>query len=94
MTMEPVGSVNIFAGFATLAPPQFVDEHGKLLSWEEVKDIREKIGLPSVECPEMLMPPNVLPPPVMESSQVPPYIITSFKLIKSCFCSASKSQQV
>ena len=75
--MDPwVDSVNIFAGYATLAPPQFVDEHGKLLSWEEVKDIREKNGLPSVECPEMLMPPNMLPPsempmpPAMERSQV------------------------
>ena len=92
--MDPVDSVNIFAGYATLAPPQFVDEHGKLLSWEEVKDIREKNGFPSVECPEMLLPPNMRMPPVLESSQVPPCIITSFKLIKSCFCSASKSQQV
>jgi len=61
--------VNIDAGFATIVPPQFKDKQGKLLSWEEVKDIREKNGFPSVECPEMLLPPNMRMPPVLESSQ-------------------------
>ena len=47
-----------------------MDEHGKIMSWEEVQEVRKRNGLPSVQRPEQLMNAHFAQPHVMERSQV------------------------